>query len=65
MDLVVDELERVFADSETVWLDWDKHETRKHSKFTVFNNYNTPHCDTLITNGFCVGKCWRYSSADN
>lgn len=61
LDLVVDELERVFADSETVWLDWDKHETRKHSKFTVFNNYNTPHCDTLITNGFCVGKCWRYN----
>ena len=63
--LVVEELERVFADSDSVWLDWDKSETIKHSKFTVYNNYNTPHCDKLISDGFCVGKCWRYSSADN
>ena len=63
--LVVEELERVFADSDSVWLDWDKSETIKHSKFTVYNNYNTPHCDKLISDGFCVGKCWRYSSANN
>ncbi len=63
--LVVEELERVFADSDSVWLDWDKSETIKHSKFTVYNNYNTPHCDKLISDGFCVGKCWRYSSVDN
>ena len=60
-ELVVEELERVFADSDTVWLDWDKGETMKHSKFTVYNNYNTPHCDRLISEGFCVGKCWRYN----
>jgi len=60
LDLVVDELERVFADSDSVWLDWDKRTTRKHAKFTVFNNYNTPHCDKLISEDFCVGKCWRY-----
>jgi len=65
LDLVIEELERVFGDSDTVWLDWDKHTTKKHAKFTVFNNYNTPHCDKLISEGFCVGKCWRYHSASN
>ena len=63
--LVVEELERVFAESDSVWLDWDKSETIKHCKFTVYNNYNTPHCDKLISDGFCVGKCWRYSNANN
>ena len=63
--LVVEELERVFAESDSVWLDWDKSETIKHSKFTVYNNYNTPHCDKLISDGFCVGKCWRYSNVNN
>jgi len=65
LDSVVEELERVFADSDSVWLDWDKNTTRRHARFTVHNNYNTPHCDTLITEGFCVGKCWRYSNASN
>ena len=64
-ELVVEELERVFADSDSVWLDWDKNETIKHSRFTVHNNYNTPHCDRLISEGFCVGKCWRYSNASD
>ena len=65
LELVVDELERVFAESDSVWLDWDKNETRKHAKFTVFNNYNTPHCDKLISEGYCVGKCWRYHDAND
>ena len=65
LDLIVEELERVFADSDTVWLDWDKLETKKHARFTVFNNYNTPHCDKLISEGYCIGKCWRYSNASN
>ena len=65
LELVVEELERVFADSDSVWLDWDKNETRKHARFTVFNNYNTPHCDKLISEGYCVGKCWRFPDADN
>tara|TARA_R100001082_G_scaffold52792_1_gene28792 strand:+ start:1723 stop:2700 length:978 start_codon:yes stop_codon:yes gene_type:complete len=60
LNLVVDELERVFAESDTVWLDWDKDTTKKHARFTVFNNYNTPHCDKLINEGFCIGKCWRF-----
>ena len=65
LDLVVEELERVFAESDTVWLDWDKNTTKKHAKFTVYNNYNTPHCDKLISEGFCIGKCWRYHNANN
>jgi hypothetical protein len=60
LDLVVDELERVFGESDSVWLDWDKATTKKHAKFTVYNNYNTPHCQKLISEGFCIGKCWRY-----
>jgi hypothetical protein len=65
LDLVVEELDRVFADSDSMWLDWDKDTTRKHAKFTVFNNYNTPHCDKLISEGFCIGKCWRFPDANN
>jgi hypothetical protein len=65
LDLVVEELERVFDESDSVWLDWDKLETKKHARFTVFNNYNTPHCDKLISEGYCVGKCWRYHNVSN
>ena len=65
LDLVIEELERVFADSDSIWLDWDKLETKKHARFTVFNNYNTPHCDKLISEGYCVGKCWRYHNVSN
>jgi len=65
LTLVIEELERVFAESQSVWLDWDKLETRKHARFTVYNNYNTPHCDKLISEGYCVGKCWRYANVNN
>lgn len=65
LNLVVEELERVFAESDSVWLDWDKQTTKKHAKFTVFNNYNAPHCDKLISEGFCVGKCWRFPDVDS
>ena len=61
LNLVVDELERVFGKSDSVWLDWDKNTTKKHARFTVYNNYNTPHCQKLISEGFCIGKCWRYA----
>lgn len=61
LNLVVDELERVFGESDSVWLDWDKNTTKKHARFTVYNNYNTPHCQKLISEGFCIGKCWRYA----
>ena len=47
------------------WLDWDKNQTKKHAKFTVFNNYNTPHWDKLISEGFCLGKCSRFQDDDS
>ena len=61
LNLVVEELESVFGESDSVWLDWDKNTTKKHARFTVHNNYNTPHCNKLISEGFCIGKCWRYA----
>jgi len=60
LDLIVDELESVFAESDTIWLDWNKETTRKNARFTVHGNYNTPHCNKLISEGYCIGKCWRY-----
>ena len=61
LDLIVEEIKTVFGESDEVWLDWNEQETRKHARFTVFNNYNTPHCKSkLIPEGYCIGKCWRY-----
>ena len=61
LDLVVAEIKNIVESNEEVWLDWDEETTRKHARFTVFNNYKTPFCKTkLIPEGYCVGKCWRY-----
>ena len=61
LDTIVDEIRHLVETNEEIWLDWDERETRKHAKFTVFGNYSSPHCKTvLIPNGYCVGKCWRY-----
>jgi len=61
LDRIVEEIKTVFGEKEDVWLDWDERTTRKHAKFTVFNNYKTPNCKTkLIPEGYCIGRCWRY-----
>lgn len=61
LNTIVDEIEKLVESSDEVWLDWDKDTTRKHARFTVFGNYNSPNCKTkLIPEGYCVGKCWRY-----
>jgi len=61
LNTIVDEIEKLVESSDEVWLDWDKETTRKHARFTVFGNYNTPNCKSkLIPEGYCVGKCWRY-----
>tara|TARA_R100001440_G_scaffold22583_1_gene36834 strand:+ start:24899 stop:25891 length:993 start_codon:yes stop_codon:yes gene_type:complete len=61
LDRIVEEIKTVFGIKEDVWLDWDERTTRKHAKFTVFNNYKTPNCKTkLIPEGYCIGRCWRY-----
>lgn len=62
---VVDEIEVTFANHEEMWLDWDKATTTKHAKFTVFGNYSTPSCQKLISDGYCVGRCWRYHGVNN
>ena len=61
LEAIVKEIKTLVETNEEVWLDWDERETRKHAKFTVYGNYSSPHCKTvLIPNGYCVGKCWRY-----
>ena len=60
LDLIVAEIKQLVESNDEVWLDWDEATTRKHAKFTVFGNYKTPFCDKLISDGYCVGKCWRY-----
>lgn len=65
LNMVVEEIKTVFGEKEDVWLDWDERETRKHARFTVHGNYNTPFCDKLISEGYCVGKCWRFPHVNN
>tara|TARA_R110000787_G_scaffold169256_3_gene282003 strand:+ start:144 stop:1142 length:999 start_codon:yes stop_codon:yes gene_type:complete len=61
LELIVEEIKELVENNEEIWLDWNEHETRKHARFTVFGNYKTPNCKTvLIPNGYCIGKCWRY-----
>ena len=61
LDIIVKEIKELVKSNEEIWLDWDEYETRKHARFTVFGNYKTPFCKTvLIPDGYCVGKCWRY-----
>ena len=61
LDIIVNEIKELVKNNEEIWLDWDEYETRKHARFTVFGNYKTPFCKTvLIPDGYCVGKCWRY-----
>jgi len=51
---------KTIADNEDVWLDYNTIKTRGHVDFIVRNRYMAPHCNTLIDEGLCVGKCWRY-----
>jgi hypothetical protein len=48
------------ADNENVWIDYSEQETHKHVSFIVDKRYMAPSCNTLINEGLCVGKCWRY-----
>lgn len=58
-EIILDEIEKI-ASNEDVWLDWDKNESRKHITYIVKGGYNAPFCNTLISKGYCIGKCWRY-----
>jgi len=57
---IMEELHDVFGSSEEIWLDWNERESFKHVSYIVRNNRYSPKCETLISNGYCVGKCWRF-----
>ena len=61
LNTIVDEIKKI-AEHEKVWLDWDEEVTRYHAWYTVNNGggYMAPTCDKLISEGYCVGKCWRF-----
>ena len=65
LDMVVEEIKSIAENNDEVWLDWDEGQTRKHARFTVHGNYKTPSCDKLISEGYCIGKCWRFPNVDN
>jgi len=59
-DTIMVELEHI-ASREDMWLDWDEKVTRKNVTWIVKKGYNSPSCKgSLIPQGYCVGKCWRY-----
>ena len=59
---IIEEEIKIIASNEDVWIDYKVSESRKHVDFIVGNRYMAPHCNTLIAEGLCVGKCWRYSN---
>jgi len=60
VEKIMNEIESVYGESEDIWLDWNRRETLKHVNYIVRNNRFSPTCKTLISNGYCVGKCWRF-----
>jgi len=50
------------ASNDEVWLDYNESTTRKAVNYVVKKRYMAPSCHTLINEGMCVGKCWRYPS---
>ena len=61
LEMVMDEL-RSIASHDGVWLDWDEEVTRYHAWYTINNDggYIAPTCVKLISEGYCIGKCWRF-----
>ena len=61
LETVIDEIKAIAA-NDGVWLDWNEEVTRFHAWYTINNNggYMAPNCEKLISEGFCIGKCWRY-----
>ena len=48
------------ASNEEIWLDYNETTTRKAVSYVVNKRFMAPSCHTLINEGYCVGKCWRY-----
>ena len=61
LEMIMDELRKISSHKD-VWLDWDEEVTRYHAWYTVNNDggYIAPTCQKLISEGYCVGKCWRF-----
>lgn len=58
-ELIMTELATIAGHPE-VWLDWDYNKTKKYVSGIVSKGYHAVGCGSLITQGYCVGKCWRY-----
>ena len=56
---------KTIASNEDTWIDYDSEKTRGHVRFIVDGRYMAPHCNTLIEEGLCIGKCWRYGHDNN
>tara|TARA_R110000751_G_scaffold108834_2_gene205600 strand:+ start:1436 stop:2299 length:864 start_codon:yes stop_codon:yes gene_type:complete len=57
---IMDEL-KIIASHEEIWLDWDENITESYVAGIVNKGYHAAGCQsTLIPQGYCVGKCWRY-----
>jgi len=59
INTIMSELQ-VIASQDEIWLDWDERITRKYVAGIVSKGYDATSCKTLIPQGYCVGKCWRY-----
>jgi len=46
-------------ESYNVWLDFNEAITKQRMGSILEKDYNFPRCETLIGQGYCVGKCWR------
>jgi len=61
VEIILEEFKAI-ASRENVWLDWDENITKRYINGIVRKGYHAPGCKTiLIPQGFCIGKCWRYS----
>lgn len=61
IEAIMTELELI-ASGEDIWLDWDASKTRGYVSGIVRKGYNAAGCKSvLIPQGYCVGKCWRYT----
>jgi hypothetical protein len=56
---------KTIASNEDTWIDYDSEKTRGHVRFIVDGRYMSPNCNTLIEEGLCIGKCWRYGHDSN
>lgn len=61
IEAIMTELE-VIATVDNIWLDWDANKTKGYVSGIVRKGYNAAGCKSvLIPQGYCVGKCWRYT----